>query len=122
MATLDQRPSRGTDLLGLRQRAGLTQAEMADRLGISASVLSAYERGRREPRVDIFFRAVDVAGFHVDYVEKSQDRPRLWTVPNAEEKAEVLVRVAALGMALPRRDRGALAFPHDVWRKVPADA
>lgn len=118
---MDERPPRGTDLLGLRQRAGLSQAEMADRLGITASVLSAYERGRREPRVDIFFRAVDAAGFHVDYVEKAQDRPRLWTVPNAQEKATVLARVAALGMALPRRDRGPLTFPHDLWTEGVAD-
>ena len=111
MGIMDERPPRGTDLRGLRQRAGLSQAEMAARLGITASVLSAYERGRREPRVDIFFKAVDAAGFHVDYVAKSGGSPRRWTVPNAAEKAEVLARVAALGMALPRRDRGPLAYP-----------
>ena len=108
---MDERPPRGTDLRGLRQRAGLTQAEMAKRLGIPASVLSAYERGRREPRVDIFFRAVDVAGFHVDYVAKSSGSPRRWTVPNADEKNNVLMIVCGLAQALPQRDRGPLTFP-----------
>ncbi|THV16195.1 helix-turn-helix transcriptional regulator [Nocardioides caeni] len=108
---MDDRPPRGTDLRGLRQRAGLTQAEMAGRLGIAASVLSAYEKGRREPRVDIFFKAVEVAGFHVDYVAKTQHRPRLWTVPNAQEKAQVLLLVCATAQALPQRDRGPLLFP-----------
>lgn len=111
MGSMTARAPRGTDLRGLRQRAGMTQVEMAERLGITPSVLSAYERGRREPRVDIFFKAVEVAGFHVDYVSRSQTSHRRWTVPNAEEKAEVLARVAAVGMALPRRDRGPLTFP-----------
>jgi len=119
MAEMDERPPRGTDLRGLRQRAGLSQAEMAKRLGVTPSVLSAYERGRREPRVDVFFKAVEVAGYHVDYVQKNQPSSRRWTVPNAEEKAEVLARVVALGMALPRRDRGPLTYP-SVWKKEPA--
>lgn len=32
-----------------REKAGLTQAQLAERAGITQSVVSAYERGRREP-------------------------------------------------------------------------
>ena len=36
----------------LRRRAGLSQAELAHRLQISASAMGMYEQGRREPSVD----------------------------------------------------------------------
>jgi len=33
----------------LRLKAGLTQAQLADKLGVSASTIGMYEQGRREP-------------------------------------------------------------------------
>ncbi|MDT0203442.1 helix-turn-helix transcriptional regulator [Nocardioides sp. AE5] len=108
--------TRGTQLRGLRIRAGLSQTEAAERIGIPAPVLSAYERGRREPRVDIFFRATEALGFRIDItpVPATLDL----RVPDAAEKATLLARVCAIGMALPRRDRGPLLFPPPhTWRK-----
>ena len=46
----------GERILDLRKRAGLTQAELALRAGVVPTVLSAYERGRREPGADTFLR------------------------------------------------------------------
>lgn len=37
----------------LRQSRGLTQAQMADKLGISISAVSMYEQGRRKPDNDM---------------------------------------------------------------------
>ena len=37
----------------LRRQAGMTQAELAERLGISKSSVSMYERGNREPEFDL---------------------------------------------------------------------
>lgn len=99
---------RGRELRRLRQQAGLSQVELARRLGIVAPVLSAYERGRREPRVDVFFRAVHEMGFRIEFVPR---RGIELAVPDAHERAVVLVRVCGLGMALPRRDRGPLRYP-----------
>jgi putative transcriptional regulator len=96
-------------LRALRERAGLTQAQLAARIGITVSVLSAYENGRREPRADIFFRAAEAAGFSVDFVPRPDDLDL--RVPDAEVKATVLARVCALGMALPHHDRGPLQYP-----------
>lgn len=39
----------GQRLRSLRQSKGLTQRQLADRLGISASAVGMYEQGRREP-------------------------------------------------------------------------
>ena len=42
----------GERIAALRRRAGLSQAELAQRLQISASAMGMYEQGRREPSVD----------------------------------------------------------------------
>lgn len=39
----------GERLKRLRQERGLTQAELAERLGVSPSAVGMYEQGRREP-------------------------------------------------------------------------
>ena len=42
----------GARIAALRRQAGLSQAELAQRLKISASAMGMYEQGRREPSVD----------------------------------------------------------------------
>lgn len=44
-----QNNSLGNKLRNLRVKAGLTQAQLADKLNISASTIGMYEQGRREP-------------------------------------------------------------------------
>ena len=41
--------SMGTKIKDLREKAGMTQTELADKLGLSKSVISAYEKGIRNP-------------------------------------------------------------------------
>lgn len=43
----------GRRISALRRQQGLSQAELADRLGISASAMGMYEQGRREPSANI---------------------------------------------------------------------
>jgi uncharacterized protein len=49
-----------------RTAAGLTQAELAARAGVTQSVISAYESGRREPAVPTLARLVEAAGMRLD--------------------------------------------------------
>jgi predicted nucleotidyltransferase/DNA-binding XRE family transcriptional regulator len=49
-------------LLDARRQAGLSQAELARRAGISQPVVSAYERGRREPSLATARRLVEATG------------------------------------------------------------
>ncbi|MBQ7914639.1 MAG: helix-turn-helix transcriptional regulator [Clostridia bacterium] len=39
----------GEKIKNLREKAGLSQTELADKLGLSKSVISAYEKGIRNP-------------------------------------------------------------------------
>ena len=48
----------------LRIQNGLTQQEMADRLGISRSSIGMYENGEREPGFELLSQIADY--FHVD--------------------------------------------------------
>lgn len=41
--------SMGTKIKNLREKAGMSQTELADKLGLSKSVISAYEKGIRNP-------------------------------------------------------------------------
>ena len=52
----------GKTLKEARQRAGLTQAELAERLGASQPVVARLESGRANPRVSTFERALAATG------------------------------------------------------------
>jgi len=49
-----------------RTAASLTQAELAGRAGITQSVISAYEHGRREPSFATLQRLIAAAGYALD--------------------------------------------------------
>jgi predicted nucleotidyltransferase/DNA-binding XRE family transcriptional regulator len=49
-----------------RRRAGLTQASLAERAGVTQSVISAYESGHRQPALSTLSALVDATGFELD--------------------------------------------------------
>lgn len=87
-----------------RRRAGLTQAELARRAGTSQPVVSAYERGHRQPEIDTLARLVEAAGMRLRLVVDAGSDG----VPPArsnEERAQRLVDVLGLADAIPHRPR-----------------
>lgn len=52
----------------LRRQAGMSQAELAVRLGISASAVGMYEQGRREPSVDALVALAEIFQVSTDYL------------------------------------------------------
>jgi predicted nucleotidyltransferase/DNA-binding XRE family transcriptional regulator len=52
----------GNVLRDARQRARLSQSDVARRAGVAQSVISAYESGRREPSVQTFAKLVQATG------------------------------------------------------------
>lgn len=57
----------GERIAMLRRRRGLSQAKLANALGISTSTISMYEQGRREPSVSILIALADALGVTIDY-------------------------------------------------------
>ena len=57
---------RGGELIReARLRAGITQQELAERLGTSQPVIARWEKGHRSPTVDALVRAVRACGLDV---------------------------------------------------------
>jgi len=53
----------GSLILSARIKAGLTQRQLAERLGVSQPTVAAYESGRRQPTVPMLMRFLAAAGF-----------------------------------------------------------
>lgn len=52
----------------LRENKGLTQAELAKLVDISASSIGMYEQGRREPSKEVLLQFADFFNVSVDYI------------------------------------------------------
>ena len=71
-----------------RRLGGLTQADLARRLGTTQSAVSNWERGRDTPRVDTLARILEACGFEADMtfrrlddVDRAQIRENLAMTP-----------------------------------------
>jgi predicted nucleotidyltransferase/DNA-binding XRE family transcriptional regulator len=62
-----------------RQLGGLTQAQLSTRSGVTQSVISAFERGRREPGAETFLMLIEAAGldFIIRVPTNSHQHPTL---------------------------------------------
>ncbi|WP_344882780.1 helix-turn-helix transcriptional regulator [Allokutzneria multivorans] len=80
--------SAGHMLLRVRQEAGLSQEELAERVGTSRPTLSAYENDRKSPTVETMERLLSAAGFQltvepaISFVDHVVSRGRIATVPS----------------------------------------
>lgn len=66
----------GSVIREARLRAFLTQEELADLMGVDQSLISRWERGRRQPRFDDVVNAVSTAGFALVMEFDPQGTPR----------------------------------------------
>jgi uncharacterized protein len=57
-----------------RNRAGLSQAELAVQAGVTQSVISAYESGQRQPSIPALARLIEAAGFELALGVRRQPR------------------------------------------------
>ena len=74
----------------LRRQAGLTQAALAQKLGISKSAVSMYECGNREPELELLQAMADLFGVSVGALLGREDQPLVNGDPELTEYLEAL--------------------------------
>ena len=62
-------------LVEYRSKAGLSRQKVADLLGVSASVVTKWERGERQPRRDMLIRLADFYGVSVGVLLGEEEQP-----------------------------------------------
>lgn len=81
----------------LRAGNGWSQAELARRIGVSASTVGMYEQGRREPSLDLVVRLAQEFGVTTDYLLMGvSSHPTLAFAlqpPTITIRTEVLIRL-----------------------------
>jgi transcriptional regulator with XRE-family HTH domain len=98
-------PSTAAALLQLaRLKAGLSQRELAGRAGVPTTMISAYERDRRQPTLETLLRLLRAAGFDL----------RLHLEPY-DPHDDVLAEVEA---ARSSRQRGRRDRQMEAWRRA----
>ena len=64
----------GATLKDLRQKAGLTQKQLADRLWMSKATVSYYEQSLRYPSPEVLIKLADVFHVTTDYLLGIEDK------------------------------------------------
>ena len=67
----------GRRIAALRREQGLSQAQLASRLGISASAMGMYEQGRREPSGEMLVALGRELGVSTDYLLTGESNCRM---------------------------------------------
>ena len=74
----------GERLKELRKQQGLTQVQVAERLGLSKAVISSYEVASRHPSYDILIKMAALYGVTTDYLLGLDNRSLIvvsWLTP-----------------------------------------
>ena len=85
----------GERLKELRKQQGLTQVQVAERLGLSKAVLSSYEVASRHPSYDILIKMAALYGVTTDYLLGLDNRRLIdvsWLTPNQLTAVEALLK------------------------------
>lgn len=93
-----------SNIIRLRTQAGLTQAELGEKLNYSDKTISKWERGEAIPDAYVLTQMAEIFGVTVDYLLSTHDA---WENPNQQEEQEqgmsrhsvnMIIAIAVLGV------------------------
>lgn len=113
----------GTFICSLRKEKGLTQAAMAERLGISNRTISKWENGDGMPDISILSDVAGILGVTVDELlrgEKNPDLPPEITVTEVSNKDNInnifkMMYITALFFAAFGSILGSVTEIYNIW-------
>ena len=76
------------NLRALRKRKGLSQVELAEKLGFSKSLIGLYETGDRKPSFEALEAIADFFNVDLDYLLGRDDKSVYYLDPEAAEMAK----------------------------------
>jgi len=101
-----------------RKQSGLTQAELAERAGVTQSVIARLERSGANPTLDTLERLLDAAGYELELRANARRRPAVDTSQLTERlgwsPAERLAAHTAAHRNLGALRRSARRSKHEV--------
>lgn len=77
-------------LKALREARGLTQLQVANRIGVSKAMISAYETASKAPSVDVLIRLSRLFGVTIDYLV-CVDSPKFLDVSSLDDDSLSLI-------------------------------
>lgn len=77
-------------LEALREARGLTQLQVANRIGISKAMISAYETASKAPSIEVLIRLSRLFGVSVDYLV-CVDAPKVINVSGLDDESVALI-------------------------------
>jgi len=72
----------------LRKISGITQKEIAEKVGIAHQTYQGYESGKHEPSIEIIIRIADIYGVTLDFITG-----RFIQLGNFEVEEEMMIKV-----------------------------
>lgn len=87
-----------------RQIAGLSQKELADKMGIHAATLSGYESGAHDPKSDGLMKVADICNVSVDFL-LGREKEKTVTV-DSDDLDALDIEFVALIRRLSDQDKG----------------
>lgn len=85
----------GERLKELRKQQGLTQVQVAERLGLSKAIISSYEVASRHPSYGVLIKMAALYGVTTDYLLGLDNRRLIdvsWLTPNQLAAVEALLK------------------------------
>lgn len=77
-------------LRALREARGLTQLQVANRIGVSKAMVSAYETASKAPSIEVFIRLSRLFDVSVDYLV-CVNAPKMIDVSGLDEESVALI-------------------------------
>ena len=67
----------GNNIKRHRKARNMTQADLAEKIGVDNSAVSMWERGKNEPRMGMIVKVADALGIAVSDITEGIDAPRI---------------------------------------------